>query len=391
MTDRLYYTDAYLTEFTGTVTAVDAATRRVYLDRSALYPTSGGQPHDLGRLGASAVTDVVDEEERVAHVVDDPRAFTVGASVTGAVDWTRRFDWMQQHTAQHLLSAICADDHGWPTTSVHFGDAHCTVELAAPAIDAATLVAIEERANALLVENRAVTVTFEDAAHATGLRKPSDRGGMLRIVTIEGIDRSACGGTHVRRTGEVGALLLRRTEKMKGGTRIEFLAGFRAVRGARDDHALLARAARALSAAPDELPALVESQLAALRDAERDRKRLGQELARHEAAALWRSVEPDASGVRRIRLAPLDGAAREAEPLAQALVALGGCVVIATGRTPPGVLFAASADSGVDASATLRAALTAHGGRGGGSPRVAQGSVPDAEALTHVLAVLGDG
>ncbi|MES2522701.1 MAG: alanyl-tRNA editing protein [Gemmatimonadota bacterium] len=387
MTDRLYYTDAYCAEFTAVVLAVDPASRHVVLDRTALYPTSGGQPHDTGMLGMVRVTDVIDEDERVVHVLESVDGIAPGAPLHGTVDWARRFDWMQQHTGQHLLSALCADGYGWPTTSVHFGDLYCTVDIAAPNVDGATLREIERRANSVITENREVTVSFEDAATAAGLRKPSDRGGELRIITIDGIDRSACGGTHVRRTGEIGSILLRRAERTKGATRVEFLCGARAVARASADADLLTRAARALSAAPDELPALVESQLQRLTESDRERKRLATELARPEAQAMWTAAAPDDRGVRRIVLTTGDAPVKDGEPLAQALVALGGCVVLVRAHT--GIMLAAAPDSGVDAGAALKAALSEVGGRGGGSPRSAQGSVADATAAARVSTLLG--
>lgn len=385
MSERLYYTDPYLPEFTARVTSIDPEALRVYLDRSAFYPTSGGQPHDIGTLGDARVIDAVDEDSQVAHVVESVIGFTVGMELTGRIDWNRRFDLMQQHTGQHLLSALCADDFGWPTTSVHFGDEYCTVDIAAPQVNMHTVREIERRANAAITSNVAVSVSFEHAATATGLRKPSDRDGELRIVTIEGIDRSACGGTHVRHTGEIGCMLLRRVEQSKGATRIEFVCGARAVRRASADAELLTRAARALSAAPGEVPGLVESQLARITALERERKRLAGELARHDAQERWNAAPIDANG-NRIVLITLEGKpVRDAEPIAQALTALGHCVVIVRSDTPHGVMLASAADSSVDAGAVLKPALAAFGGRGGGSPRIAQGSIPSADAVQSVI------
>ena len=388
MTDRLYYTDARLDRFTAVVVDISDSGRHVVLDRTAFYPTSGGQPHDLGTLGGIAVVDVVDEDERIVHVLAEPIGVPVGAMLVGQIDMVRRVDHMQQHTGQHLLSAMLSDEFGWPTVSVHFGDDTNTVDVACDDFDPSALAAIERRANALIVRNHRVTVSFEDAAEATGLRKPSDRDGELRIVTIEGIDRSACGGTHVDSTGEIGALLLRRAEKTKGNTRIEFVCGHRAVSRARLDAELLTKAARSLSAAPQDLPALVEQQLQRLTEGERERKRLAGELARYEAAALWTACIPDSDGVRRI-VVSASGAVKESEPLAQQLVALGNCAVVVTNNTLGGVLMATAADTGIDAGQKLRTALQAVGGRGGGSPRLAQGAVADPSQLPVVLGALG--
>ena len=389
MTDRLYYTDAYRTTFSAAVVALDDTAHRVTLAQTAFYPTSGGQPHDLGTLGGVDIIDVVDRDASIEHVLAAPLPAAVGDQVDGIVDAARRFDHMQQHTGQHLLSALFADHFGWPTVSVHFGADSSTLDVISPAIDAETLRDAEARANALIVSNRDVSVSFEDAATAHGLRKPSDRDGQLRIVTIADLDRSACGGTHVRRTGEIGSVLLRRAERTKGQVRVEFVCGMRAVRRARADAALLSTTARLFSAAAEDVPLLVERQQQRLSELEREHRRVSLELAQYEARTRWEATTPDNDGVRRIRVAQPHGAVREAEPVAQALIALGGCAVLISSLNPVGVLLASAADSNIDAATTLRAALTAVGGRGGGSPRVAQGSLPHAELLEQVARALG--
>jgi len=382
-TDRLYYTDAYLTRFRATVVASASEGRRVYLDRSAFYPTSGGQPHDLGTLAGIPVTDVVDEGERVAHLLAAPLDET---SVEGEVDWTRRFDLMQQHTAQHLLSAVFEDQFGWATVSVHFGDASSTLDLETAGLTGTQAEAAEARANALITENRPVEVSFEDAASATGLRKATQRAGTLRIVTIAGLDRSACGGTHVRATGEIGALFLRKVERTKGQVRVEFLAGGRAIRRARTDADLLGALAAGFSAAPEELPVLVESRREQLQAAQAANRSLAEQLAGFQVRAAYDAAPPGAGGARWFRMAVGEEQGRDAlRPLGQAATALPGAVLLATLDNPPTVLLAAAADSGVDAGALLKPALAEVGGKGGGSARIAQGTVPGGEALAKLV------
>ena len=389
MTNRLYYHDAYLTEFTATVVDVRDDARRVYLDRSACYPTSGGQPHDLGTLNDLLVVDVVDEDDCVAHVLGVDALFVVGETVRGIVQWPRRFDLMQQHTGQHLLSAMFADEYGWHTTSVHFGDETSSLDLTATSIATDALRDAERRANELVTENRDVVVTFEDAAAAAGLRKASDRDGMLRIVSISGLDRSACGGTHVRRTGEIGSIQLRGAERAKGGMRVEFLCGQRAVRRARLDAELLTSAARVFTASTADVPTLVTQLHDRVGALDRERKRLVTELSGYDARERWERATPDANGVRRFHIVHTGGAVRDMEPLAHALAARGPCVVLVTSTSPAGVLFAVGDGAGVDAGQQLRAALAGVGGRGGGSPRLAQGNIPDAARLPIVVAALG--
>jgi alanyl-tRNA synthetase len=389
MTTRLYYTDSYLTSFEARVVERSADGRRVYLDRTAFYPTSGGQPYDVGTIADVQVSDVIDETERIAHVLAAPLA--VGESgVACVVDWPRRFDHMQQHTGQHLLSAVLAEMFALQTVSVHFGAQSSSLDLDTDVIAAADVVAAEWRANQVVVENRPVTVSFEEAAVADGLRKASSREGPLRIVAIDRLDRSACGGTHVRATGEIGPILVRKIDRVKKQVRLEFVCGLRAVRRARSDFELLARVAQSLSASLDEAPSLVEAQAERLRAAETERRRLDTELHAYRARLLYDAAEPDASGVRCVIDRRDAGSLEELRGLAQAYGSLPKAVFVGAANNPPAVLLAASEDSGVDAGRTLKAALAIVGGRGGGSPRMAQGSVPRIEAVADVVTAVVD-
>jgi alanyl-tRNA synthetase len=382
MTTRIYYTDAGRLAFSARVVDVADEGRRVYLDRTAFYPTSGGQPHDLGTLGGVDVLDVVDEDDRVAHLVAAPLA--LGADVDGAVDAARRLDHMQQHTGQHLLSAVFADVLGAETASVHFGPALSTIELAGGAVDRDGLLAVERRANELVAADVPVTVTFEDAATAAGLRKPTGRTGEIRVVTIDGVDRSACGGTHVASTARIGAVLLRRVERVRQNARVEFVCGLRAARRARADYDALAEIAAGFSAGVDQAPTLVRAQTDAARDAQARAERLAKELATLRAASLVAAAAPDARGARWV-VERASGPVDELRALALAVAERPGGVFIALGTEPPAVLVAASPESGVDAGAAVKAALAAVGGKGGGSPRLAQGRVPDVGALDRVV------
>ncbi len=392
MTSRLYYTDAYAKAFDGRITEVSADGQRVYLDRTAFYPTSGGQPYDLGSLGGAQVADVVDEDERIAHVLAAPLSgHEIGDAVRGEIDWRRRFDHMQQHTGQHLLSAVFATLFGYETASVHFGVDRSSLDLDVGAIDAAQLGEAERRANAIVWENRPVNVSFEDAATATGLRKAPPREGTLRIVTIADLDRSACGGTHVRATGEIGAITLRGTERIRKQMRVEFLCGARVVRQARADFEALSAIALSVKASLAEAPALVAAQSAELRDTMAARKRLEGELAVHQARALYEMTAPTPAGVRVAVLRRDGGSLEDIRPLAQAFASLPKTVFVAAVLSSATVLVAAADDAGVDAGRLLKPVLTTAGGRGGGSPRLAQGTVPNADALEGVVHIIRDG
>ena len=386
MTERLYYQDCYLQEFRARVLETSDDGRRVYLDRTAFYPTSGGQPFDTGTLGGANVIEVIDEEERVVHVLDAPLS---AGEIDAQIDWPRRFDHMQQHSGQHLLSAVLEELFKIPTVSFHLGAEVCTIDIAAPAVTSVQLDQCEVRCAEIVGQARPLAITFEDAAADLSLRKESQRTGTLRIVAIQGIDRSACGGTHVRNTAEIGPVLIRRTEKIRGNTRLEFVCGLRALHQARADFRTLQELSRQLSAPAAEMPGLVSAQLERIKALEKANQRLASEGAQREGREQWAAAVPDAQGLRRavahVEQGPFDDALRTR---AQAFVAQGHAVFLAVSKNPPSVLLAASADSGIHAGDRVKSAVTSAGGRGGGNQALAQGSLPataDLEAIASSL------
>jgi alanyl-tRNA synthetase len=396
MTERLYYTDSYLRGFAARITGRADDGRTVYLDRTAFYPTSGGQPFDTGSIAGVAVLDVVDEDGRIAHKlagVLEPgvvEASPVEAStVACAVDWARRFDHMQQHTGQHLLSAVFEELFHLKTVSFHLGAESATIDIEGGPVEPRTILQAEQRANQLVFENRPVTVEFRDAAEAEGLRKPSDRDGTLRIVSIDGLDRSACGGTHVRSTGEIGPILIRKLDKIRQTVRVEFLCGSRAVGRARADYDALSKAAQLFSSPLDEVPAMLAAQMESARAAEKAHHKLELDLAAYRGSELYRNTAPDADGFRRVSQRSARGSLEELRAVAQTFTAQPKAIFTAALAEPPSVLFAVSEDSGMDAGKALKAALAEAGGRGGGNARIAQGSVPDAAHLEQVLSRAG--
>jgi alanyl-tRNA synthetase len=387
MTERLYYGDSYLREFRARVLDRSHDGSAVYLDRTAFYPTSGGQPNDTGSLNGTAVVDVIDEGERIAHRLAVP---IDAMDVDCRVDWSRRFDHMQQHSGQHLLSAVFIEQFGIETCSFHLGEEISTLDLETPAIDMEKVIGAERRANEAVAENRPILVTYEDAVAAGDLRKPSDRAGTLRIVSIRGLDRIACGGTHVRLTGEIGPVLIRRLEKIRNTVRVEFLCGGRAVHRARADYNLVTRIAQTFSTSPDETPELAAAQLEAIREADRLRRKLESELARYQGRELYDATAPGANGLRRVVRRLAKGTLDELRPLAQSFTAQPKAVFITAIEQPATVLLATSADSGLDAGKTLQPLLAQAGGRGGGSARMAQGSLPTAQALDQIVGSLSN-
>jgi alanyl-tRNA synthetase len=394
MTERLYYRDALLRTFSARLTELADNGRRAYLDRTAFYPTSGGQPHDVGTLAGVNVVDVIDDGDRIAHVLDAPLDATPGTNpeLRGEIDWNRRYDHMQQHTGQHLLSAVLDDLLGLRTVSVHFGPDTSTLDVAdaggsGQVLEPDVMATVESQANRTVAEARPVVVTFEDAAVVSGLRKPSDRDGILRIVTIEGVDRSACGGTHVATTARIGPVLLRRQERVRQGLRIEFVCGQRAINRARRDLESLSRIARSYSASIDDTAKLVEGQAEQLAELQAENRRLGESLATYRAAELHANATPQADGLK-IVVERISTGVDSKRSVALAFAPLTRAVFIAVSPSPPSVLVATSADSGVDAGKVLRPLLEQVGGRGGGSARLAQGSAPSAQAIDRVVAWL---
>ena len=391
MTERLYYNDSFLREFDAQVLSCEPVRAGqhwyVQLDRTAFYPSSGGQPHDTGKLGGASVVEVLErDDDAVLHVTDRPLE---AGPVRGILDWERRFDHMQQHTGQHLLSAAFLELFKVPTVSFHLGREVSTIDLAAPSIHPAQLEQAERRANQIVFEDRPVKVGFgtpQELAEA-GIRKAVEREGILRAIEVEGFDRQPCGGTHVARTGQIGLLLLRKCEKVKQNWRVEFVCGGRGARAARGDFAALGEAARQLSCGLAEVPAMVARALEERQAGHRVRQRLQEQLAEVEALMLlameMRTGKPGAPRIVRRVFEEADAdylrllaAKVVAEPRVQALLA---------SRAGGHVVFAQSAGLDADMNALLREGLQAAGGKGGGTKDFAQGNVPDSAALEGIL------
>jgi alanyl-tRNA synthetase len=377
VTARLYYTDSYVAEFDANVLSVepipDSGNRLgVVLDRTAFYPSSGGQPYDTGTLGAANVVDVVDRDDgTILHVVEE--AMTKGP-VHGAVDWPRRFEHMQQHTGQHVLSA--AFDHllSVRTVSFHLGSTSSTIDLARE-VSAAEIARAETEANRVVWEDRPVSIRFSDAADAAtlGLRKESKREGVLRLIEVENFDLSACGGTHVSRTGAIGIIAVSGSERFKGGTRLEFLCGGRALAGFHGLRDSMAASVRLLTVLPAEVPAAIERVQADAKELRRQLKDMQSRLAAYEAAAL--ADRADHLGQLRLVAAALEGYdANGLKGLASVIAARPGHVALLVSAPPPSaVVIARAGDVSIDSNAILKQLTSAFGGKGGGRPEMAQG------------------
>jgi alanyl-tRNA synthetase len=384
VTERLYYYDSSLLRFTGTVVESGTLDGRAFaiLDRTAFYPTSGGQPFDRGHLGGREVVEVLDREDdgAVLHFISD--SVPVGSVVDGEIDAARRLDHMQQHTGQHVLSAAFIRTANVPTVSFHLGVEVSTIDLAGD-VEATAIAKAEDEANRVVFADRDVVVRFVSAAEAAmlPLRKEPSRTGTLRLVEVPDFDLSACGGTHVSRTGAIGNIAVSAWERYKGGTRVSFVCGGRAVRAFRELRDASTATSRLLSVQSGELPEAVARLQADARDVRLQARALGEQLARFEASAL-RSSAVDLNG-HRIVARVLDKDQAGLKQLAQEAAADGGPAILLVSTTRPASLVVSrGGDSGIDAGAVLKAIVARFGGKGGGRPELAQGGGIDADAET---------
>lgn len=395
MTTRIYYTDAHAREFEANVVEAFEHDGRpaVILDRTAFYPTSGGQPYDTGTLGPAKVVEVIDRDDgEVVHLLDGtiPRG-----AVSGRIDWERRFEHMQQHTGQHVLSAACDKVLGARTVSFHLGAERSTIDLSRD-VSPADVARAEREANRIVWEDRPVTVRFvsdEEAANLP-LRKEPKRTGTLRVVEVTDYDLSACGGTHVERTGAIGMIAISGSEKYKGGARLEFVCGGRALQvfGALRDS--VSGCVRHLSVLPAELPDAIGRLQADSKELQRSIRSLQEQLAAFAAQALVARAVPAAQWRAVVETAQWDAYGLKA--LAMAAASQPRVVVVLFNPSGGLLMVARSGDVSFDSAAALKALIARFGGRGGGRPEMAQAGglagPPDAvlEAARALVASAGD-
>jgi alanyl-tRNA synthetase len=393
-TRRLYYDDAFEKDFTARVmhcevlppdvkSGITGTVWGLLLDRTAFYPTSGGQPHDLGKIGDANVLDVRDEGDEILHLVDRRPA---DPDVSCCVNWPRRLDHMQQHTGQHLLSAMFQERFGLPTVSFHLGTEICTIDLRGPEPTPQFLEGAERAANLVVFEDRPVTVRYgtADQLSRLGVRKEIDRKGILRAIEIEGADLQPCGGTHVKRTGQIGLVLVRRCTKVRQDWRVEFICGRRAERAASQDFQILRQTAEKLSCAPEDLVAAAARVLAE-RDANfKNFRAVVQRLAEAEATLALQTAPAGANGFhvvsRVFEGVPADYLGFFASAFAKSEKAI--ALLAADGGH---LLFAQHPSAGKDMSALLKRVMEEVGGRGGGTRDFARGKLPDASKARQVI------
>ena len=401
MTQRLYYIQPDLLEFDSIVEDIAALAGQeprhsFTLRESAFYPTSGGQTHDTGWLTLDngkrlRVTEVAESEDgKVVHYFEgDARDLPPGASVHGSIDSWRRLDHMQQHSGQHVLSAAFIELYQMPTVSFHMGEESCSIDLATPVIKPEQMVTAEKRANEIIFENRPVRIRFVSRSEAEklGLRKlPPVEWDELRLIEIADFDLSACGGTHVAATGQIGCILLRKTEKVKQGTRVEFVCGGRAVTMARRDYTALTESAGLFSTQLWEVPAQIGKSFEEAKAYRRERDEALDQVAEALAAVALKEA-PETNGRRVIVRLFSDRDIAFAKLFAQKATRAGvpAIALVASTMGALGLVFAQSVGGNADMGALLKTVLATAGGRGGGSKDFAQGGVPAGSNVDELL------
>lgn len=385
MTSRIYYTDPYCRRFEAVVTRAFEHEGRpaALLDRTAFYPTSGGQPFDTGRItpqhrgpsgSATDVLETIDLDDDIVHILAAPLA--AGAAVTAEIDWARRFDHMQQHTGQHILSRAFVEVARADTRSFHLGEAVVTIDVEHTGPDAALLRRVEERANAIVWEDRPVAthVVSLERAREFPLRKPPDVEGEVRVVEVLGFDWSACGGTHVARSGQVGIIAILGTERYKGGARVAFACGGRALGRLRETTDLLRGLCLEFTSGEADLPRAIARLKGEVRSLESRLKPLLADAIAREAESLLAGAERGAAGPVVARYFP-DRDPAELSALAGHVASRGGIALLAAGTDIARAHF--SAPNGTISVGALFADLCrAYGAKGGGRPEAAQGAIP---------------
>jgi alanyl-tRNA synthetase len=396
-TERLYYTDSRLLEFDARV--IDLSERddgavAVTLDRTAFYPTGGGQPNDTGTLGEARVVDCIDAEDAgVLHVIQGPTP-EIGDPVHGRVDWLRRLDHMQQHTGQHILSAAFVKLFEAPTRSFRVLEHECEIDVALDNPSDERIEQAVDLANQIVWESRPVKISEVSSEEAASLplRKEPARAGELRVIEISDFDLTPCGGTHAKSTGEVGVIAVRSWERAKGLTRIQFMAGIRVLADYRKANRTATDVAAMFSAGREDSPALVAKLVEENKKLGRRVRELDEIACRVEAEELLKSSRleagyrpPDTMVVARVFA---DRDADSLKHLALALVTHPNVIAFLGSRdgNTARLVFARSANAPGDMNALMRKACELIDGRGGGKPDMAQGGGKNIAALDEALA-----
>ena len=347
------------------------------------YPTSGGQPHDTGTINGVDVIDVfVDQNQHIVHLLEKPLK---GSQVACELNWQRRFDHMQQHTGQHILSQALLQTNGADTISFHLGDQASTIDIDQSGLTPEAIFNIERLANRVIFENRDIIdhVVNKSQIHQFPIRKLPTVEDYIRIIEIKDFDYSPCGGTHCSKTGEIGILKVRRYENYKGGTRLHFVCGFRALQDYQEKSEILAQLSRAMSAANAELPQNITKLKADLKSLTGERDGLNKILLNYEADSLFAKGNRHA-GIRLVKNIFIDRHQKEIKLLAKRIVEKSPDTVVLFGIITEGnaqLLFQSAEKLAYNMVCLMDAACSVIDGR----PQQAQGGGPAVEKIEDAI------
>ena len=396
LTKRLYYQDSYLKEFKAKVLKKIKIDNQpaIILDETAFYPTSGGQPYDVGVIQDVPVVEVVEEGDEIIHILKEELKEEINSEVVGKIDWKRRFDHMQQHLGQHILSGALMEIYAAETVSFHLGEKVCTLDIAKEKITEEEVKKAEECANEIIFNNRPVKCYFvegEEELKRLNLRKMPDRKGRIRIIEVEDFDLSACGGTHCRATGEVGMIKITKWEKRGEKIRLEFICGWRVWEDYFWKNELIKNISNKLTIKDSELGEAIDRMLEEQKEIRKELKEFKEKLQDYEARNLINESSPIDDGIKAINKVFEEKNFQEVMGLVQKIINLDDNVVVLAGIKSKGegggakILFACSRVLNYDMNRLIKEAGKFIEGRGGGTPNFAQAGGKRAEGIGDAL------
>ncbi|MFZ5516084.1 MAG: alanyl-tRNA editing protein [Candidatus Zhuqueibacterota bacterium] len=384
-TEKLFLNDSYRCEFDARVVRAFTLENKtaIVLDRTAFYPTSGGQKHDTGRLNHSRVIDVIEQDEEIVHILESP---VTAAEVHGVIDWPRRFDFMQQHTGFHILAGSFLQITGAATVSSHLGNEISTIDISLDAIEREQIIAVENLANRIIFENRPVNAYSAEPGRidAAKIRKALPALPLVRLVDIDNFDLDPCGGTHVRASGEVGLVKIIRWEKIRGDLRFHFFAGSRAIKDYQQKWQICSALAAKFSVDEDDVVPAVEKMQSEMGLLQKQNKKMTQQLLVHEAGELVRNAEQ--SGSKVIALLFEDRPLNDIRELARQITATSDIwALLGLKAAKAHLIFAHSGASAYNLNELVRQVAHLIDGRGGGRPNFVEIGGDKTSALEETL------
>lgn len=373
LNNRLYCKNPYLTEFKAKILEklIINGQYAIVLDNTAFYPTSGGQPNDLGYIQNVPIVDVIEDNEKVIHILKENIEEKYGDIVVGKINWKRRFDHMQQHTGQHLLSAILMNHWQKETLSFHMGRDICTLDIPFVSLDEGKVSFLEVIANQVIYENRPIRHYFtqNNSENSTEkLRKLGKKHKELRIIEIEKLDRTACGGTHCQHTGEIGMIKITGWENRKDKIRISFICGKRALADYHKKHFIIKSLSNFFTTGIDQLEEKIIKLSKENKELAKKSNLLEKKLITYEVEKLKQNIITDKNGFSIISKIYLEKNIQQLKQIAIILIKETGCLVIIGANKPEPVLcLACPQEYDTNLVELMKEITKEYGGKGGGT------------------------